>query len=181
MPQHVHAQGATDDQAGDGGDENPRVVGPEGDLEGRQAGDLRQRRQQPLRDRVEENEDPDRRVEDRLDEEGRGDGGIGGAGDLPFDQEDFGDVAGAGGDDGVDPGPGEVGGAELEEADAALRIGGLEDVAPGPGAGQLHRQQAEQGDREGGPPDVREVAEEFRGRVEELVEAGGEIGRRHRS
>ena len=88
--------------------------------------------------------------------------GIGGVGDLAFDQEDLGDVAGVGGDDRVDPGPGQVGGGERQEGDLLGRVGGAQHVAPGPGAGQLHRQQAEQGERERAPVDFREVAEEFR-------------------
>ena len=40
------------------------------------------------------------------------------------------------------------------------RIGGAQDVAPGPGARQLHRQQEAEGEREGGPVDVGEVPEE---------------------
>jgi hypothetical protein len=82
---------------------------------------------------------------------------------------------------GVDPGPGQVGGGQRQEGDPALRIGRPEDVAPGPGTGQLHRQQAEQGGPELGPADFREVAEEFRCAVEEEVETGSEIGKLHRS
>ena len=99
-----------------------RVVGPEGDLEGRQVGDPRQRRQQPLGDRVEQDEDADAGVEDRLHEEGGGDRRVGGVGDLAFDQEDLGHVAGVGGHDRVDPGPGQVGGA---------RAAGRGSAAPG--------------------------------------------------
>ena len=149
-----------------------RVVGPEGDLEGGQVGKPRQRRQQPLRDRVEEDQDPDRRVEDRLDQEGGGNRRIGGVRDLALDQEDLGHVAGVGGDDRVDPGPGEVGGGQRGEGDALARVGGAQHVAPGPGTAELHRQQEAEGDRERRPADVGEVGEERGRRVEEGVEAG---------
>ena len=80
-------------------------------------GQLRRLGQKALGDRVEEDEDADGGVEDRLDEEGRGDRRVGGVGDLALDQEDLGHVAGPGGEDRVDPGAGQVGGAELQEGD----------------------------------------------------------------
>ena len=88
------------------------MVGPEGDLEGGQVGELGRLRQQPLADRVEEDEHPGGGVEDGLDQEGGGDRRIGGVGDLALDQEDLGDVAGTGGNDRVDPGAGQTGGGE---------------------------------------------------------------------
>ena len=81
-----------------------RVVGPEGDLEGRQVGELRRRRQQTLGDRVEEDEDADGGVEDGLDQERGGNGRIGGSG-SGVDQEDLGGVARVGRDDALIPAP----------------------------------------------------------------------------
>jgi hypothetical protein len=165
----------------DDDEEQLRVVGPEGDLEGRQVWDLRQRRQQPLGDRVEQDEDADRGVENGLDQEGGGHRRVGGAGDLPLDQEYFGRVAGVGGNDGVDPGPRQVGRRQRQVGDPLLRVGRPQHVAPGPGAGELHPQQAAEGEREGGPVDFREVAEEFGAAFEEGFEVVLEIGERHHS
>src|SRR4029077_9765606 len=70
---------------------------------------------------------------------------------------------------------------ERQEGDALAGIGGPQHVAPGPGTGQLHRRQAEQGNRERRPSHLGEVAEEFRRDVEEVFEVGSEIGEWHRS
>jgi hypothetical protein len=161
--------------------EDLRVFGPEGELEGGQVRQLRRRRQQPLRDRVEEDEHADAGVEDRLDEEGGGDRGVGRAGDLAFGEEDLGDVAGVGGEDRIDPGAGEVGGGDAQEGDADARVGGAQDVAPGPGAGQLHPRQAAERQRKGGPVDVGQVLEEARSGVAEGFGARCEVGEVHRS
>ena len=69
-------------------------------------------------------------------------------GDLAFDQEDLGDVAGVSRDHGVDPRPRQVGGGEARERDALAGVGGPQHVAPGPGPRQLHRQQEAQRQRE---------------------------------
>ena len=55
----------------------------------------------------------------------------------------------------VDPRPGQIGGAEPPETDPLVRVGGPQDVAPGPGAADLHRQQTQQRD-----PELRPVTSE---------------------
>src|ERR1044072_6270193 len=81
----------------------------------------------------------------------------------------------------VAPPPAGGAGGEPEEGDGGAGVGGVEDVAPGPGARQLHRRQAAERQRERRPLDRREAAEELGRGVAEGPGARCEVGEWHRS
>jgi hypothetical protein len=97
--------------------------GEEGEVEGRQARELRQRREDALREGEGEHRHADAQVEDELHREARRDGGIGRVGDRRLGQEQPDDVSPARRDHVVEPVGGEVGAPDPPEGDPLCRIG----------------------------------------------------------
>src|SRR5205823_7981466 len=83
-----------------------------------------------LRQRPHDEAARDRHVEQRLKQGRRDERRVRGALDPTLREKESHDVAAAGGDEGVDARPRDVGAEDLAPADAAVRVRGLDDVAP---------------------------------------------------
>ena len=96
---------------------------------------------------------------------------VGAVPDPAFGDEELDEVATAGGEDGVDADPGQIGTVQRRPRDAPLRVRGGDDVPPGEGGDDGLQQVEKDRGREKLPMDARQVPAERLDGVDEGVHA----------
>ena len=125
--------------------------------------------QHPLRQRPDEDRARQHQVDERLREQRRREGRVGGSGDLAPNEVELDQVADSRGGDRVDPDPGHVRAEDGRERHPGLRIGGLDDVAPGDSPHRHFGEMERERDAERAPADGGQLIEEDPNRVKELA------------
>ena len=115
--------------------------------------------------------DPDADVEDRLDEEGRGDRRVARAGDRGLRQEQLDDVPAAGGHDVVEADGRDVGAPDASALERDGGVGGAQAVEERARAQREVEPEEQQAEQQRRPVHGGEVGEELPDRVEERGEA----------
>ena len=157
----------------DGGEDEREPLGVRGEeapLERRQVAEGGQVRDLSVEVGGQQHHRPDDRVDQRLGQEARRDGGVRRPRHRPMRQVDLDHVPAAGRHDRVRPDAGEVGAEDAAAADATLGVGGLEDGAPRSRPQQQVSEVEGDRDQKDAPVDAGQVVPEGDRRVPEGLE-----------